>query len=294
MLKKKILGAKVLDTNGYVQATRLITPTNLESEAAEIKRLFNQGSSKPSHQLGDIYNANMVDIVAKAVSQGDAQLNDQVNAETAARKEEDNKLSERINQEIKDRKQAIVDLVNGAPEAFDTLKEISDYIASDKDFASAIVNSLSKETQRATNAENTIKTDLETEIDRAKTRELSISDAVVKETKDRTDAINALRKEINDLVSNIESSIISKSNAIMSAAIVSMQSSTYNKDTNILTQTFVRGDGSTLQYNTDLTSMIDSNDIKNSESTTMNYSNGKISTSVNTIGVDDVDTLFNN
>lgn len=68
MLKKKILGAKVLDTNGYVQATRLITPTNNESEAAEIKSLFNQGSSKPSHQLGDIYNANMVDIVAKAVS----------------------------------------------------------------------------------------------------------------------------------------------------------------------------------------------------------------------------------
>lgn len=68
MLKKKILGAKVLDTNGYVQATRLITPTNNESEAAEIKRLFNQGSSKPAHQIGDIYNANMVDIVAKAVS----------------------------------------------------------------------------------------------------------------------------------------------------------------------------------------------------------------------------------
>ena len=126
MLKKKILGAKVLDTNGYAQATRLITPTNLESEAAEIKRLFN-----PVHQIGDIYNGNMVDIVAKAVSQGDAQLNDKVNAETATRKEEDNKLSERINQEIKDRKQAIVDLVNGAPEAFDTLREISDYIAED-------------------------------------------------------------------------------------------------------------------------------------------------------------------
>lgn len=286
MLKKKILGAKVLDTNGYVQATRLITPTNSESEAAEIKRLFNQGSSRPSHQLGDIYNANMVDIVAKAVSQGDAQLNDQVNAETATRKEEDNKLSERINQEVKDRKQAIADLINDAPKAFDTLKEISDYIASDKDFASAIVNSLSKETQRATNAESTIKTDLETEIDRAKARELSISNAVVKETKDRTDAINALRKEINDLVSNTESSILSK-------AIVSMQSSTYNKDTNILTQTFVRGDGSTLQYNTDLTSMIDSNDVKNSESTTMNYSNGKLSTSVNTIDTNDVKSLFN-
>lgn len=286
MLKKKILGAKVLDTNGYVQATRLITPTNNESEDAEIKRLFNQGSSKPSHQLGDIYNANMVDIVAKAVSQGDAQLNDQINAETATRKEEDNKLSERINQEIKDRKQAIVDLVNGAPEAFDTLKEISDYIAEDKDFAAAIVNSLSKETQRATNAESSLKTDLETEIDRAKARELSISDAVVKETKDRTDAINALRKEINDLVSNTESSILSK-------AIVSMQSSTYNKDTNILTQTFVRGDGSTLQYNTDLTSIIDSNDIKNSESTAMNYSNGKVSTSVNTIDTNDLKSLFN-
>ena len=156
MLKKKILGAKVLDTNGYVQATRLITPTNLESEAAEIKRLFNQGTSKPAHQIGDIYNANMVDIVAKAVSQGDAQLNDQINAETATRKEEDNKLSERINQEIKDRKQAIVDLVNGAPEAFDTLKEISDYIAEDKDFAAAIVNSLTKETNAISNINTTL------------------------------------------------------------------------------------------------------------------------------------------
>ena len=156
MLKKKILGAKVLDTNGYVQATRLITPTNNESEAAEIKRLFNQGTSKPAHQIGDIYNANMVDIVAKAVSQGDAQLNDQINAETATRKEEDNKLSERINQEIKDRKQAIVDLVNGAPEAFDTLKEISDYIAEDKDFAAAIVNSLTKETNAISNINTTL------------------------------------------------------------------------------------------------------------------------------------------
>ena len=156
MLKKKILGAKVLDTNGYVQATRLITPTNNESEAAEIKRLFNQGTSKPAHQIGDIYNANMVDIVAKAVSQGDAQLNDQINAETATRKEEDNKLSERINQEVNDRKQAIVDLVNGAPEAFDTLKEISDYIAEDKDFAAAIVNSLTKETNAINNINTTL------------------------------------------------------------------------------------------------------------------------------------------
>ena len=39
----------------------------------------------------------MIDVIARAVSQGDAQLNDQVNAETATRKEEDNKLSERIN-----------------------------------------------------------------------------------------------------------------------------------------------------------------------------------------------------
>lgn len=160
MLKKKILGAKVLDTNGYVQATRLITPTNNESEAAEIKRLFNQGTSKPAHQIGDIYNANMVDIVAKAVSQGDAQLNDQINAETATRKEEDNKLSERINQEIKDRKQAIIDLVNGAPEVFDTLKEISDYIAEDKDFAAAIVNSLTKEISDRTSAISNINTTL--------------------------------------------------------------------------------------------------------------------------------------
>jgi len=39
--------------------------------------------------------------------------------------------------------------------------------------------------------------------------------------------------------------------------------------------------------------MIDSNDIKNSESTTMNYSNGKLSTSVNTIDTNDVKSLFN-
>ena len=247
MLKKKILGAKVLDTNGYVQATRLITPTNLESEAAEIKRLFDQGTSKPVHQIGDIYNANMVDIVAKAVSQGDAQLNDQVNAETATRKEEDNKLSERINQEIKDRKQAIIDLVNGAPEAFDTLKEISDYISEDKDFAAAIVNSLTKETNRAKSAEE------------------------------------ALRS----LIESTELSILQK-------AIIGMQSSSYDKNTNALTQTFVRGDGTTLEYTINLGDVVDSNDIENSDSTTMQYNNGKISTSVNTIGVDDVDTLFNN
>lgn len=246
MLKKKILGAKVLDTNGYVQATRLITPTNLESEAAEIKRLFNQGSSKPSHQLGDIYNANMVDIVAKAVSQGDAQLNDQVNAEIATRKEEDNKLSERINQEVKDRKQAIVDLINGAPEAFDTLKEISDYIASDKDFAAAIVNSLTKETNRAKSAEEDLR------------------------------------------------SLIDKGLSILQKAIIGMQSSSYDKNTNTLTQTFVRGDGTTLEYTINLGDVVDSNDIENSDSTTMQYNNGKISTSVNTIGVDDVDALFNN
>ena len=97
MLKKKILGAKVLDTNGYVQATRFITPTNNESEAADVKRLFNQGVSKPAHQIGDIYNANMVDaIIARAVSQGDSQLNDQVNAEVEARKVEDKKLGDRI------------------------------------------------------------------------------------------------------------------------------------------------------------------------------------------------------
>ena len=97
MLKKKILGAKMLDTNGYVQATRFITPTNNESEAADVKRLFNQGASKPAHQIGDIYNANMVDaIIARAVSQGDSQLNDQVNAEVEARKVEDKKLGDRI------------------------------------------------------------------------------------------------------------------------------------------------------------------------------------------------------
>ena len=147
MLKKKILGAKVLDTNGYVQATRLITPTNNESEAAEIKSLFNQGSSKPSHQLGDIYNANMVDIVTKSILQ---------------------------------------------------------------------------------------------------------------------------------------------------KAIIGMQSSSYDKNTNTLTQTFVRGDGTTLEYTINLGDVVDSNDIENSDSTTMQYNNGKISTSVNTIGVDDVDALFNN
>ena len=97
MLKKKILGAKVLDTNGYVQATRPVTPTNNESEAADVKGLFNQGASKPAHQIGDIYNANTVDaIIARAVSQGDPQLNDQVNAEVEARKVEDKKLGDRI------------------------------------------------------------------------------------------------------------------------------------------------------------------------------------------------------
>lgn len=55
MLKKKILGAKVLDTNGFVQATRLITPN----------------SAGKNHQLGDIYSANAIDEKISQIEVGD-------------------------------------------------------------------------------------------------------------------------------------------------------------------------------------------------------------------------------
>ena len=55
MLKKKILGAKVLDTNGFVQATRLITPNN----------------AGKNHQLGDIYSANAIDEKISQIEVGD-------------------------------------------------------------------------------------------------------------------------------------------------------------------------------------------------------------------------------
>lgn len=55
MLKKKILGAKVLDTNGFVQATRLITPNN----------------AGKNHRLGDIYSANAIDEKISQIEVGD-------------------------------------------------------------------------------------------------------------------------------------------------------------------------------------------------------------------------------
>lgn len=52
-------------------------------------------------------------------------------------------------------KKAIADLIGGAPEAYNTLKEIADYIAQDKNAGAALTKSISDETVRAKAAEKT-------------------------------------------------------------------------------------------------------------------------------------------
>lgn len=202
MLTKKILGAKVLDTNGYVQATRLITPTNTESDKAEIRQLFNEGSSKPSHQLGDIYSANMIDVIARAVSQGDAQLDSQVNAEAASRKEADDKLSNRIDE------------------------------TNDK---------------------------LNSEIERAKSAE------------------QLTEEKLTGMTLN----------------------GSYDKDKNILTINLVipatsKSEEQTISAIIDLGEIIDSNDLTDSDSTTVERANGKSKTNVNSITEEEVNNLIKN
>lgn len=277
MLAKKILGAKVLDTNGYVQATRLITPTNSEKETAEIKQLFNQGTSKPAHQLGDIYSANMIDVVARAVSQGDSQLESEVKAEKSERLAADTKLQNAINKEVSDRKKAITDLINGAPEAYDTLKEISDYIAEDKDAGAAMIRSIANEAEERKTADTA-------ETDRAKSAEQALQAAIVEEATNRAQADSDLKAQIENIISTTKDQILAK-------AIVSLQSSTYDKATNTLTQIFVKGDDSTVTYVTDLSDILDTNDIKDSESTTVSATGNSVS--VNTIGVDELNDLIN-
>lgn len=95
MLKKKILGAKVLDTNGYVQATRLVTPVKQSGK----------------YQLGDILNADAVDqIVSKAIEEHGVDVQ---------------KLQDNIKESVDNAKKEIV---AGASEDYDTMKEVADYI----------------------------------------------------------------------------------------------------------------------------------------------------------------------
>lgn len=102
-------------------------------------------------------------------------------------------------------KKAIADLIGGAPEAYDTLKEIADYIASDKNAGAALTKAISNETIRAKAAEGTNTTAINNEVSRAKGAEKTLTDSVNTEVtrakaaeKQNADAIVA----INNILSN--------------------------------------------------------------------------------------------
>lgn len=107
-------------------------------------------------------------------------------------------------------RKAVKDLINGAPEAYDTLKEIADKLATNDDLHKAIQDAitakaektaLTAEVTRATAAEEANataiatkadKTSLDAEVTRATAKEKEISDSVSKEISDRKAADAAL------------------------------------------------------------------------------------------------------
>lgn len=91
--------------------------------------------------------------------------------------------------------QAVSEVVAEAPEAFDTLKEIADYIASDKTGAAEMSNAIAAnkkaiedEVARALEAENSLRTDLNSEIERATLKETEL-DSAIKDEVDRATAV---------------------------------------------------------------------------------------------------------
>ena len=143
-------------------------------------------------------------------------LQSNIDTEAATRKKNDDTLTTNLNNEIarakaaekanKDRidvidgdsstegsyRKAIKDLINGAPEAYDTLKEIADKLAENDDLHQAIEEAI------ATKAS---KTELKAESDRAKQAEADNEAAITAEknraTQAESDITSNLNKEID-------------------------------------------------------------------------------------------------
>ena len=252
MLKKKILGAKVLDTNGYVQATRLVTPVKQSGK----------------YQLGDILNADAVDqIVSKAIEEHGVDVQ---------------KLQDNIKESVDNAKKEIV---AGASEDYDTMKEVADYIIKHKgEYAtlSTTVSNISTDVNnyKSTTNEsiNTVKKDLTNEVSRAKTAEEANTSSIQVEV-NRAKAAEAANKEaISTVKSTIQGITINGS---------------YNKDTNKLTINLViPGVSNPATCQIDMADIIDQNDLVDSDTTTVERVDGKSKTNVNVMSDDDVQNLI--
>ena len=106
------------------------------------------GSEKNGFIRGDLMDANAVkEAVAEEVAE-------RVAEEVAERIDADLNLSEEIDTKVR---QAVDDLIDGAPEALDTLKELSEAIGDGGTIDERIATAVEEETIRATSAENAIK-----------------------------------------------------------------------------------------------------------------------------------------
>ena len=135
------------------------------------------------------------DITAEATARqtADEALQKKLDTETSERKAADDTASQAIdalnttlNKTIDDR---IAEVVGGAPESFDTLKEISDWISNNETSAAAMsgkisdnANAISGEVTRATAAEQTLTDNLNAEVTRAEKAEADATKAVSDET----------------------------------------------------------------------------------------------------------------
>lgn len=102
------------------------------------------GTLKGDFLLGTQGTADMSPTTKKYT---DDKLNDLKSATSSDLLATKNELQTNINQARQYAEQLINDLINGAPSAFDTLKEIADYISSDQSATSAMLASIQKNAQ---------------------------------------------------------------------------------------------------------------------------------------------------
>ena len=159
-------------------------------------------------------------------------LRNDLDAEIARAKDAETTLDAKIDS-------AVADLVNGAPEVLDTLKELADAIADDPNFATTVANDIANakaelrgaaseamdtmgEIEAAFNdyKEERAKKDaaqdqaLADEIARAQAAEQANADAIAKEVQDRTDADNTLQSNIDSEVERAQAAEKANADAI--------------------------------------------------------------------------------
>lgn len=194
---------------------------NLTTEDANKVLSANQGAILKKHQ--DTLETSLIS-EENGRKSADNDLLDKINAEATTRQTNDNNLQSQVNtlESVKASKtemqeaiaSAISAVVNSAPEAFDTLKEIADWIEQDEAGSSALVlrvsaietknteqdTALANETNARQTADNTLQSNIDTEANARQSADTTLQGNIDAEASARESAINSLKNSKLDNV----------------------------------------------------------------------------------------------